>query len=49
LFYPYFKFFRLIYEDEGTACIVHRMNNSRRYDENKEEQTFDFSKEVFLI
>uniref|UniRef100_A0A914KTD9 Bifunctional lysine-specific demethylase and histidyl-hydroxylase n=1 Tax=Meloidogyne incognita TaxID=6306 RepID=A0A914KTD9_MELIC len=37
---------RLIYEDEGTACIVHRMNNSRRYDENKEEQTFDFSKEL---
>ncbi|CAK5059776.1 unnamed protein product [Meloidogyne enterolobii] len=40
---------RLIYEDEGTTCIVHRMNNSRRYDENKEELTFDFSTEVFKI
>ncbi|CAK5076569.1 unnamed protein product [Meloidogyne enterolobii] len=37
---------KLIYEDEGTACIVHRMNNSRRYDENKEELTFDFSTEL---
>nr|CAD2199742.1 unnamed protein product [Meloidogyne enterolobii] len=37
---------RLIYEDEGTTCIVHRMNNSRRYDENKEELTFDFSTEL---
>ncbi|CAK5025472.1 unnamed protein product [Meloidogyne enterolobii] len=33
---------RLIYEDEESAYLVNRMNNSRRYDENDNELSIDF-------
>nr|CAD2196721.1 unnamed protein product [Meloidogyne enterolobii] len=33
---------RLLYEDEESAYLVNRMNNSRRYDENDNELSIDF-------
>lgn len=37
---------RLIYEDEDSAYIVHRMNNSRRFANNTEELAVDFPTEL---
>jgi len=41
-------FLRLLYEDEESAYLVNRMNNSRRYDENDNELSIDFDLKVVL-